>query len=88
MGGLQGLGLEFQETMSGWLGVGQEDFLEGRIVGEREHTPLRFDARIIIDDLEKFIHLAEHEARLTGTVTFAPLGAPSPWRTGSSTCFP
>ncbi|MEJ5329102.1 MAG: DUF362 domain-containing protein [Desulfobaccales bacterium] len=82
MGGLQGLGLEFQETMSGWLGVGKEDFLEGRIAGEREHTPLKFDARIIIDDLEKFIHLAEHEARLTGTVTFGPLGGTFPMEDG------
>lgn len=87
MGSLQGLGLEFQETMSGWLGVGQEDFLAGRITGEREHTPLQFEARIIIDDLEKFIHLAEHEARLTGTVTFAPLGGTFPMEDGVFTLF-
>jgi uncharacterized protein (DUF362 family) len=82
MGSLHGLGLEFQETMSGWLGVGQEDFLAGRIIGEREHTPLRFEATITIDDLEKFIQLAEHEARLTGTVTFAPLGGTFPMEDG------
>ncbi len=87
MGSLQGLGLEFQETMSGWLGVGQEDFLAGRITGEREHTPLQFEARIIIDDLEKFIHLAEHEARLTGTVTFGPLGGTFPMEDGVFTLF-
>lgn len=74
MNSLKGLGLEFQETMSGWLGIGQKDYMEGRIAGEKENTPLRFDAKIIIDDLERFINLSDHQARLEGSVTFQPLG--------------
>jgi uncharacterized protein (DUF362 family) len=74
MSTLKGLGLEFEETMSGWLGIGKKDYVEGRIAGQQENTPLRFDAKIIIDDLEYFINLSEHRARLEGTVTFKPLG--------------
>jgi cholesterol oxidase len=74
MADLKGLGLEFEEAMSGWLGIGKEDYVEGRLAGEREKTPLRFDARIIIDDLDRFINLSEHQARLEGSVTFQPLG--------------
>ena len=73
----QGPGLEFKESMSGWIGIGQKNFVEGRIAGQQENTPIRFDAKIIIDDLDRFIHLPEHRARLEGTVTFNPLGGPS-----------
>jgi hypothetical protein len=71
---LKGLGLEFGETMSGWIGIGEKNFVEGRIAGQQENTPIRFDAKIIIDDLDRFIHLPDHRARLEGTVTFNFLG--------------
>lgn len=74
MSDLKDIGLEFEETMSGWLGIAKKDYVAGRIAGQQENTPLRFDARIIIDDLDRFINLAEHRARLEGTVTFKPLG--------------
>ncbi len=74
MSSLKDLGLEFEETMSGWIGIGETDFVAGRITGERESTPIRFDAKIIIDDLDHFINLSDHRARLEGTVTFTPLG--------------
>lgn len=74
MGSLRDLGLEFEETMSGWIGIGETEFIAGRITGEREATPIRFDVKIIIDDLERFINISDHRARLKGTVTFAPLG--------------
>jgi len=73
MNNLEGLGLQFEETMAGWLGIGKRDYVEGRIAGQKENTPIHFDARIIIEDLDRFINLAEHRARLEGTVTFQPL---------------
>lgn len=73
----QSLGLEFKERMSGWIGIGQKTFVEGRIAGQQENTPIRFDAHIIIDDLDRFIHQLQHQARLEGTVTFTPLGGGS-----------
>jgi uncharacterized protein (DUF362 family) len=74
MSDLKDIGLEFEETMSGWLGIAKKDYVAGRIAGQQENTPLSFDSRIIIDDLDRFINLAEHQARLEGTVTFKPLG--------------
>jgi len=74
MADLKGLGLEFTETMSGWIGVGETDFVEGRISGQRENTPMSFRVAILIDDLDRFINLSDHNARLTGTVSFEPLG--------------
>lgn len=60
--------------MSGWIGIGERDFVAGRIAGQQENTPIRLDANIIIDDLDRFIQQPEHQARLEGTVTFNFLG--------------
>lgn len=87
MESLKGLGLEFKETMSGWIGIGEREFLAGRIAGQQENTPLHFDAKIVIDDLEEFIHLADHQARLEGTVTFPSLGGPFPMKNGAFNLF-
>ena len=87
MSDLKGIGLEFEETMSGWLGIAQKDYVAGRIAGQQENTPLRFDARIIIDDLDRFINLAEHRARLEGSVTFKPLGGTFAMEDGSFNLF-
>jgi cholesterol oxidase len=82
MADLKDLELEFTETMSGWVGIGEKDYVEGRISGQRENTPISFSARIIIDDLDHFINLSEHNARLTGTVSFEPLGSKIPIEDG------
>jgi uncharacterized protein (DUF362 family) len=72
----QSPGLEFKERMSGWIGIGEQDFVEGRVAGQLENTAILFDCHIIIEDLDKFFRLTEHRARLEGTVTFNPLGGP------------
>jgi len=87
MASLKNLGLEFEETMSGWIGIGETEFLAGRIAGQQENTPLHFDCRIVIDDLERFIHLADHRARLEGTLTFPSLGGPFPMENGAFNLF-
>jgi uncharacterized protein (DUF362 family) len=74
MSSLQGLGLKFNETMSGWIGIGAEDFVEGRIAGQQQNTPVLFDAKIIVEDLDHFLELGDHRARLEGTVSFDALG--------------
>lgn len=71
---LEGIGLRFKESMSGWVGVGSNNFVDGRVAGQREDTPARIDAEIIIDDLDRFIKSPDHLARLKGTFTFKPLG--------------
>ncbi len=71
---LKGLGLSFQESMSGWVGIGQTDTSEGLVVGKRENTPCGFDVEIGIDDLSQFLNLTEHNASLKGTFTYEPFG--------------
>ncbi len=74
MGNLDGLGLEFDETMAGWIGVGVADSEEGKSRGKELDTSMRFDVKIMISDLERFLNISSHTAGLTGTVTFDPLG--------------
>lgn len=78
MSSLKGLGLEFDETMSGWIGLSETDYVEGRVSGQRENTPTSFSVKIKIDDLGHFINLSDHTAHLTGTVSFDPLGGTIP----------
>ena len=82
MGALDGVGLTFEESMSGYLGIGEAEPRLGAERGRRENTPIRFDVRIRIDDLARFIDDPEHRADLTGTVTFAPLGGTFPLQDG------
>jgi cholesterol oxidase len=71
---LDRLGLEFSESMAGFLAMGETDPQNGAERGRSENTPLRFDVQIRIDDLGRFLRVFEHAADLTGTITFAPLG--------------
>jgi uncharacterized protein (DUF362 family) len=82
MGNLEGLSLEFDETMAGWLGVGEVDPVNGRMQGERDHTPFRVDGKITIPDVDRFLNISDHTAIFTGTATFEPLGGASTIRDG------
>jgi uncharacterized protein (DUF362 family) len=82
MSGYRGLGLEFDESMSGWLSEGATDPVEGRVRGERDGTPIRIDATIKIADLHTFLNITDHSAGLVGSVTFDPLGGKRPIEDG------
>ena len=82
MGTLDGIGLEFDETMSGWVGIGETDFAEGLAKGKEQGTALSVDLRISIPDLDRFLNIADHMAVITGTVTFKPLADKVPIRDG------
>ena len=69
MGILNGARIEFEESMSGHVGKGQTDPRKGYEVGKRQGTDVRFDVRIKIDDLSRFLKISHREAALTGTVT-------------------
>jgi len=84
---LQGVGLRFSETMAGHLGIGASDATRGVEQGKADETPIRFDANIIIDDLQSFLSVSDHEARLEGTVTFDPLGGTFDMRDGRFNLF-
>ena len=69
MGILNGARIEFEESMSGHIGKGETDPLKGLKAGQDDGTEARFDVRISIDDLGRFVKISDREARLTGTVT-------------------
>ena len=71
---LKGVGLQFEESMSGYLGKGETDPTEGAAVGKRQETKIRFDVRIAISDLNRFLKVSQHEAELSGTVTCDVIG--------------
>ncbi len=66
---LNGVGLEFEESMSDYLGVGETDPQNGAEIGKRKGTEVRFDAQITIPDLDQFLKISQHKAKLSGTVT-------------------
>ena len=71
---LEGLGLQFRESMSGYLAVDETDPARGAVRAQCENTAISFDVKIRIEDLGQFLRDPEHPADLTGKVTFAPLG--------------
>jgi uncharacterized protein (DUF362 family) len=74
VGDLDGLGLRFSEAMSGHLALGETDPRRGEAAGKAAGSAIRFDVRIEIEGLGRFLRVAEHAAALTGTVSFGPLG--------------
>lgn len=71
---LKGVGLQFEESMSGYLGKGETDPSKGATVGKLQETKIRFDVRITISDLNRFLKVSQHEAVLSGTVTCDVIG--------------
>jgi cholesterol oxidase len=80
---LAGLAFTFREEMAGAVTVGATDPRAGAPQG----APIAFSVRIDVDDLDRFIRVMDHEARLEGTVTFAPLGGTFPIRGGRFNLF-
>ncbi|UCE50402.1 MAG: hypothetical protein JSW47_09595, partial [Phycisphaerales bacterium] len=69
MGILNGARIEFEESMSGYIGNGQTDPRKGYDIGKGQGADVRFDVKIRIDDLGRFLKISHHEASLTGTVS-------------------
>ncbi|MEJ2233883.1 MAG: DUF362 domain-containing protein, partial [Syntrophobacterales bacterium] len=84
---LAGVGLLFEESMSGYLGVGETDPCKGAEIGKDRATAIRFDVQIFITDLSRFIKLDDQQADLSGTVTFEPLGGTFTIRDGRFSLF-
>lgn len=80
---LDELGFSFEETMTGAVQAGAPDFESGRAQGE----PIRFDVRIQIDDLRRFLRVSDHQADLSGSVTLASLGGARPIERGRFNLF-
>ena len=72
--GLDGIVLRFNESMSGYLGIGAVEPEQGSEAGRAGNTPMRFDVEIRIPDLGRFLRLPDRSATLSGAVAFGPLG--------------
>jgi uncharacterized protein (DUF362 family) len=81
------VGLKFSETMSGYLAQGVADFEEGEKKGQEQGNSLSFDATIEIESVSDFIKLSGQEARMSGTLSYKPLGQNLPIRDGVFTLF-
>jgi predicted acylesterase/phospholipase RssA len=68
------LGISFREVMAGGFSLGATDPRAGREAGEAAGTTLTMRVAIDIDDLDRFIEDPDHQGRLSGTVSFPPLG--------------
>ena len=84
---LEGVGIQFEESMSGYIGVDETDPGKGAEIGKDRATPIRFDVQIFITDLSRFLKVSEQQAELSGTVTFEPLGGTFTIRDGRFSLF-
>lgn len=84
---LEGVGIQFEESMSGYIGVDETDPRKGAEIGKDRETPIRFDVQIFITDLSRFLKVSEQQAELSGTVTFEPLGGTFTIRDGRFSLF-
>jgi len=81
------IGIRFSETMSGYLAEGVEDFEVGEKKGQEQGNSLSFDAVIEVESVSDFIKLSGQEAKLSGVVSYKPLGQNLPIRDGVFTLF-
>jgi hypothetical protein len=84
---LADLGIEFDETLYGWVATGETDFGEGKLKGQQENSVLRLDSTVRIPNLQQFIDDPGHLAHLSGMVTYSPLGGSFPMRHGLFSLF-
>lgn len=81
------IGLRFSEEMTGYLGVGFEDFAEGEKAGKEKRQKITFDITISIEDVAEFCSLSGRRTTFKGTVSFPPLGRDLPVRNGEFSLF-
>jgi len=74
MGRYDHIGLTLDESLSGWVGVGKTDPVEGKHDGQVQGTAIEMRSHITIDSLTRFLEQPDHASKLDGTITFGPLG--------------
>ncbi len=66
--------LEFTEEMKGWISFGEADYERAAAQGERDDNALMFHLTISVDDVERFVDDAAHQASAHGYVLCERLG--------------
>jgi hypothetical protein len=85
-----GATLKFREVMSGYVGFGSGhlDYEAGESQGKRAKTPLRIEATVAIDDVDRFIADPRHRAMVRGRIVWPALGPPAAIEQGWFELFP
>ncbi|MFW5740373.1 MAG: hypothetical protein ACOC1F_08400, partial [Myxococcota bacterium] len=82
MGHNDHIGLTIDESLSGWIGKGRTDPVDGRMQGEVEGTSLVMRSHITIASLSRFLEQPDHACKLEGTISYRPLGQDMVMREG------
>ena len=81
------VGLRFAETMSGYVAEGVDGFEEGEKRGQEQDSRFAFDVTIEIESVSDFVKLSGQEAKMSGRVSYKPLGEGLPIQEGVFTLF-
>lgn len=80
--------LRFTETMRGFISEKErKDHHRGAQLGRQDKGKFEFTVTITAEDLDRFLSDPKHEAALTGTVNYEPLGGRLPITAGSFNLF-
>jgi uncharacterized protein (DUF362 family) len=82
VGSYENIGLTLDESLTGWIGIGETDPVEGRVQGEKQNTRLTMRSRLTVDSLRLFLDQSAHAARLEGTLDFSTVGQAMPMDDG------
>ena len=66
--------LRFGETMTGYVGLGEDEFQRGYEVGRRRGSPLSMRLDLVTRDLDAFLRSHDRLMEVTGEISYAPLG--------------
>ncbi len=80
-------GLRFKETMSGFFSEGLDEFEEGYEKGKESSKRLEFSVTIDIENMQDFIKISGHKAKLTGKISCSNLGKDLEIRNGEFNLF-
>ena len=75
--------IRFSEMLNGFVGFGATDSAAGFAQGQADSTALGLHLDVYIEDLDEFLTLPEHRARLQGSVECDRLGGKRPIEIGS-----
>ena len=79
--------VRFTEQMKGFVTLGQQSFEEGYQTGHAQQTPLMFELTIAMDDIDRFIAIAEQPAQAIGYIDSPLFGGRRPVLKGQFNLF-
>jgi len=75
-------GISFSETMAGGVSLGESDYLRGEELARTRGHTLVMNARVTIDNLDRFIDDPNHTGLLDGTIDYPPFAKGIPGYNG------